>query len=147
MSKAHTTPQLELAKRIAFVAHAGQFRRDGETPYIVHPASVARRVKNTQTRFEGFTMAVAWLHDSIEDSGGMIHVDWLLHQGVEAEIVESVIAMTKAKGEDYEDYLNRVKLNRHARIVKVQDMLDNLASNPTDRQILKYAKGLQFLLS
>ena len=139
--------QLDLAKEIAFVAHNGQFRRDKETPYITHPASVARRVKNTQPSRDPFTEAVAWLHDSIEDSDGRIHAGWLLHQGVDTEIVESVVAITKVDGEDYNDYLKRVKLNRHARIVKVQDMLDNLASNPTDKQILKYAKGLQFLLS
>jgi len=39
-----------------------------------------------------------------------------------------------------------VKCNELARKVKIADMLSNLADNPTDKQIKKYAKGLLFLV-
>lgn len=142
--------QVELAKKIASMAHEGQFRRDGEEPYIVHPARVAKRVaKEFDNHIEDseFFVAVAWLHDSIEDSDGKVHANWLLHKGVDPAIVDGVVAITKVDGEEYEKYLARVKANKYARTVKIQDMLDNLSSSPSQRQIVKYAKGLQFLLS
>ena len=135
--------QLSLAKNLASKAHCGQFRRDGETPYINHPASVAKRCK-MQADGEVY-QAVAWLHDSIEDSH--LTSEDLLRFGVKLGIINAVVAITKVDGEDYEKYLDRVKANPLARVVKIQDMLDNLASSPTDKQILRYAKGLQFLLS
>lgn len=137
--------QIDLAKVIASLAHQGQFRRNGDTPYINHPASVARRIRLVTSL--PYYEAVAWLHDSIEDSEGHVHADWLIYRGVDKEIVDAVVAITKVDNEDYEKYLIRVKSNDYARLVKVHDMLDNLADNPSEKQILKYAKGLQFLLS
>lgn len=142
--------QIELAKEIASMAHQGQFQNGGEEPYIVHPARVAKRVlKEFDNSFGGaeFFVAVAWLHDSIEDSGGKVTSGWLLYRGVNQAIVDAVVAITKVDGEDYEKYLARVKANKYARTVKIQDMLDNLSDSPSQRQIVKYAKGLQFLLS
>jgi (p)ppGpp synthase/HD superfamily hydrolase len=43
--------------------HKGQFRRDNETPYFNHLKSVASKL---HTDFE---KKVAYLHDSIEDTG------------------------------------------------------------------------------
>ena len=34
------TPLIELARDIMLEAHRGQFRRDGSTPYGVHPSRV-----------------------------------------------------------------------------------------------------------
>jgi (p)ppGpp synthase/HD superfamily hydrolase len=142
--------QIELAKEIASMAHQGQFRKGGEEPYIIHPARVAKRVlKEFGNNFADpkFFVAVAWLHDSIEDSGGKVTSGWLLYRGVNQAIVDAVVAITKVDGEEYEKYLARVKANKYARTVKIQDMLDNLSDSPSQRQIVKYAKGLQFLLS
>jgi (p)ppGpp synthase/HD superfamily hydrolase len=148
--KHDTENQIELAKAIASMAHQGQFRKGGEEPYIIHPARVAKRVlEEFGNNFADaeFFVAVAWLHDSIEDSGGKVTSDWLLYIGVDQSIVDGVVAITKVDGEDYEKYLARVKANKYARTVKIQDMLDNLSDSPSQRQIVKYAKGLQFLLS
>ena len=49
--------------------HAGQFRADGKTPYIVHPIKVAeivRRVK--QSADIDYIVAAALLHDTLEDT-------------------------------------------------------------------------------
>lgn len=137
--------QVTLAKGIASMAHSGQFRRDEQTPYINHPASVARRIRAVTVL--PYFEAVAWMHDSIEDSDGRITAKWMIEQGVDVEIVDAVVVITKIAGEDYEKYLAKVKANPYAKLVKIHDMLDNLADNPSEKQILKYAKGLQFLLS
>ena len=91
--------------------------------------------------------AVAWLHDSIEDSNGQVQENLLLTRGIDIEIVNAVVAITKVDGEDYEKYLLRVKSDPYAKLVKIHDMLDNLSDRPSNKQILKYARGLQFLLS
>ena len=91
--------------------------------------------------------SVAWLHDVIEDSDDKIVVQVLYSSGLIQEIVEPVTVLTKKYGEFYDDYLVKVKTNNVARIVKIHDMLDNFADNPTENQIRKYAKGLSFLLS
>jgi len=46
-------------------AHAGQYRKDGVTPYIVHPA----RVASLTAYLGGNHIAIlsAWLHDVFED--------------------------------------------------------------------------------
>ncbi|NBR06934.1 MAG: hypothetical protein EBT92_14325 [Planctomycetes bacterium] len=137
--------QVELAKSIASLAHQGQFRRDGHTPYISHPASVARRIRAVTVL--PYFEAVAWLHDSIEDSNGQVQENLLLTRGIDIEIVNAVVAITKVDGEDYEKYLLRVKSDPYAKLVKIHDMLDNLSDRPSNKQILKYARGLQFLLS
>jgi (p)ppGpp synthase/HD superfamily hydrolase len=127
-----------VAARIATEAHAGQMRRDGVTPYVKHPESVAARVAG-DFRAE----AVAWLHDVLEDT------TWtasdLQREGVPSDVVDAVVLLTKTEGGDYGAYLHRVRANPLACRVKIADMLANLADRPTDRQIAKYAQGLLLL--
>ena len=131
--------ELENVIRIAKLAHAGQFRKDGVSPSIQHPAAVALRVK-------GDVMAemVAWLHDVLEDSSML--ADDLLAKGVPLGVVNAVELMSHARWEPYQEYLERIKSSDLAVKVKVADMLSNLADQPSDRAIKKYAKGLLFLL-
>lgn len=53
-------------KSLAFELHAGQTRADGKTPYITHPALVAKIVSDYTSDVN--LIAVAWLHDIIEES-------------------------------------------------------------------------------
>ena len=131
--------KVEQARQIAEQAHAGQFRRDGVTPYVTHPERVARRVAGDPD-----AEAVAWLHDVLEDTDETEEA--LLAAGVTQHIIDAVTVMTKAPSIDYDAYLARIKSNPLACKVKVQDMLDNLSDAPTERQIVKYARGLLFLL-
>lgn len=127
---------------IAEEAHIGQFRFDGVTPYITHVRGVAESFPP-----ESFDLrAVAWLHDTIEDSNGRITAAVLLARGVDAVIVAAVVAITKVEGEDYEVYLVRVKSNLLARRVKIADILYNLSDSPSRNQVKKYSKALKFLL-
>ena len=129
---------IENAKRIASRAHSGQHRRDGYTPYINHPTAVAERLANEAPE----VVATAWLHDVLEDTDE--NTESLREAGVPWAVIEAVQVLTKTD-EDYDWYLSRVKAHPIARKVKVADMLANLADSPTEKQIVKYARGLLFL--
>lgn len=128
------------AARLAAVAHTGQYRRDGVTPYLCHPEAVAARVAG-----DPILEAVAWLHDILEDTD--VTPEILSQHGIPDEVISCVRLLTKTEGVDYDRYLASVKQNPVAKKVKVADMLSNLSDHPSERQILKYAKGLIVLLS
>jgi hypothetical protein len=123
-------------------AHKGQTRRDGVTPYIEHCAAVVARIANAAV--DADAIAVAWLHDVLEDTV-LTEAD-LLSLGVAPHVVEAVVCLTKVKGGNYQDYLVGVKRNRMATEVKIADMLANLTDQPTRGQALRYVQGLAFLL-
>lgn len=128
-----------MAREIATKAHQGQFRRDGKTPYISHPQRVAKRLEgNPQAQ------AVAWLHDVLEDTS--VTSTELRQAGLGEDIIKAVEILTKTRGVKYLDYLQRVKASDLARQVKIQDMLDNLSDKPSDKQIVKYARGFLVLI-
>ena len=126
--------------KLAKDAHAGQFRRDGVTPYIKHPMQVADRVRHLGHEY----VCVAYLHDVLEDT--KVSYSELENEGIPENILKAVEILTKSDDISYDEYLYSIKCNELARKVKIADMLSNLADNPTDKQIKKYAKGLLFLV-
>jgi (p)ppGpp synthase/HD superfamily hydrolase len=140
---------LEFAEKIARMAHAGEFRRDGITPYIRHIEQVVENVVKRGGSDE--EKAVAWLHDTAENCGRYYSIEayksCIGANGVTIEIVDAIDALTHRKGESYEDSIKRAKASPIARNVKIADNLANLSDNPTDKQIMKYAKSLQVLMS
>jgi len=144
------TCQLSIATRIAREAHQGQFRRDGITPYFDHPWRVQKRLESESESVR----CAALLHDVLEDTNTT--QEDLILAGISLPVVFAVQALTKNEGkvfdescgpQSYEAYLSFVKQNPIARKVKIADMLDNLSDSPTEKQILKYAKGLTLLLT
>ncbi len=53
----------------AFEAHDGQRRKDGRTPYIVHPLAVLRYLSSDLGIVEPDLLCAAVLHDTVEDTG------------------------------------------------------------------------------
>lgn len=131
---------VKLAESIARDAHAGQFRRDGTTPYIVHPGRVVARLDD-ESHIE---RAVAWLHDVIEDTS-VSHEDLAGH-GIPDAVLEALDTLTKKPGQDYEAYIQGVCMNEYARPVKIADILDNLNDTPSEAQVKKYTKALEAIL-
>jgi (p)ppGpp synthase/HD superfamily hydrolase len=127
---------IHLARIAAAKAHRGQFRKDGTTPYIVHPERVADRVKFFGGNHIG--IIVAWLHDVMEDcEGGEVIVRETLRQielpQQEREEIFSIIsALTKddavlGKSDRLADTLNRInQAPGQAVLVKLCDRMDNL---------------------
>lgn len=133
---------VQLAKQIAIAAHANQFRHDGVTNYITHPAAVAKKLSGESDE----VIATAWLHDVLENSEYTTQT--LISAGVPVEVVAAIEILTFFPSiEEYHDYLNNIRMNKIAVKVKIADMLHNLGDTPTKKQIIKYAEGLLLLLS
>ena len=61
-------------------------------------------------------------------------------------VISAVELLRKTDGVSYNEYLLGIRSNWIAKKVKVADMLHNLSDQPTEKQILKYARGLIVLL-
>jgi len=141
----------DIAEAFARKRHKGQFRRDQKTPYIRHVGQVARRARRIAARMPDLTSyeiemaeVVGWLHDLIEM--GVATAEELIAIGIPRDAVDAVLALTRTEsGATYEDDIMRAKKNRIARPVKIADNLANLSDDPTDNQIIRYAKSLQTL--
>ena len=109
--------QLKLAIDLANKYHYGQVDKSG-LPYILHPLYVMNNVDGIEAKI------VAILHDILEDT--IINEQDLFICGFDLNIIKSIIALTKIKGESYDDYLIRVKNNVLARVVKLADLSHNM---------------------
>ena len=137
--------QSEKAYEIDKKAHLGQIDKAGED-YIKHPEKVASFVNSDEEK------AVAYLHDVIEDTE--LTLEDLREYGFSEEVLEAVDVITKKKGQDYQTYLNSVKENKLARVVKLADLRHNSdltrLINITEKDIErkeKYQKAIDFLNS
>ena len=131
---------VELAEQIAHEAHMGQTRRNGYTPYILHPQTVASRVEGDEAK------VVAWLHDVLEDCPEWT-AEQLVQRGIPQSLVDEVKVLTKGQCEKYLDFIRRVKDHGGiAQYVKVEDILANLGDTPSKYQIKKYANALLILM-
>jgi (p)ppGpp synthase/HD superfamily hydrolase len=109
---------LAKAIKIATAAHANQKDKNGE-PYILHLMRVCLRGKNENEKICGI------LHDLVEDT------DWTFEQlakeGFSPEVIAALMCVTKtSEQENYEDFIERVKKNKLAISVKINDLEDNL---------------------
>ena len=134
---------IDIALAIAKKAHAGQVDKAG-VDYIKHPIYVASQVTTEQEK------AVALLHDVLEDSD--ITVADLLAYGLSNEVVTAVQTLTKKKGQSYQDYLEKVKSNNLARVVKLADLKHNsdlsrlkTVSNTDYERVKKYKNAIRYL--
>lgn len=135
---------LQKAIDIAAEAHKGQTDRAGK-PYIGHISRVMQAGKTTDERMAGI------LHDIVEDTHWTTEA--LLQQGIPAHIVEAVICLTKKDGEDYDNFIQRVKTNPIAVAVKINDLRDNMditrlpeISDDDIRRLLKYHRAYSDLI-
>lgn len=132
--------QLELCKIVATIAHAGQFRRDGITPYITHPEAVANLLENNELK------CVAWLHDVLEDT--KVTSKDLVSVGISQPIVKAVLCLTNRLLDNYLTYIRYIKNERPDLIlVKLADIQHNLSCSPSPHQVEKYTKALEILNS
>lgn len=137
------TTLTELAAKIAKDAHKGQTRWDGKTPYISHPAAVAKALID-QGRDEDF-VATAWLHDVLEDTH--LTPGDLIDMGVSQFVVSAVLTLTKKPDQSYLDYILDVAHDVIARDVKIEDIRHNMSCFGKKRGSLyqKYELALYIL--
>lgn len=143
---------VQLAREIAARAHDGQVDKAGHA-YIEHPERVAARVSALFPEASPLVLAVALLHDVLEDTPTT--ASDLIAQGVPAPVVTAVEAVTKRDHEPAEDYFRRVRSSPWGRMVKQADIDDN--TDPTrvaqldpataHRLATKYARARTLLAS
>lgn len=107
---------VDRARLLSEKYHMYQCDKSGK-PYLLHPAFVASQLKTRDEK------CVGYLHDIIEDTDIDIA---LLERHFSKRVVNAVKAMTHAQGEDYFDYIARVKTNKIARNVKLADLAHNM---------------------
>ena len=126
---------LEKAIEIAVEAHRGQIDKAGKI-YILHPIRVMLRGKNETEQIVGI------LHDVVEDTP--VTIEMLKIEGFTDEVLDAVSCLTKEKGEDYGDFINRVITNPLATQVKLYDLEDNMNRDripyPTEKDEQRFAK-------
>ncbi len=133
------------AMQMALDAHKGQMY--GDKDYSYHLASVVDKCKELYESCDNAEnlIAVAWLHDVIEDTPVNATI---IYYRIGAEIANAVVSVTKVKRESYDDYIHRVKNNSLGLKVKIADTLCNLEESikiQDQRRIKRYAKQLQLL--
>jgi (p)ppGpp synthase/HD superfamily hydrolase len=109
-----------LARAIALAAseHLEQLDKGGK-PYILHPLRMMMRLRTTDEEL----MAIAVLHDVVEDCG-VSYADLQL-EGMSDRVIAGVKALTKQRGETYEEFITRCLTNHDAMLVKREDLRDN----------------------
>ena len=128
--------KLKQALEYATAKHAGQTRKDGKTPFIVHPIRVALMCDTS------FERIIALLHDTVEDTDATIEE---IKDLFGKDVAEYVDLLTHKKGDSYKKYLKL--LPKYGRVPKVKklDILDNLRDDPSDRMIEKAGEALLLL--
>ena len=135
--------KLDAAIQLAAKHHSGQLDKSG-VPYICHVMVVICRVDTVLLK------TIAALHDIVEDTD----VTALqIENTFGSKIADAVTAITKIEGEDYNEYLERVKKNEYARVVKLADLSHNmdlrrLNDEPSEKDIsrrAKYDKAMKYL--
>lgn len=134
------------AEQLARALHRDQVDKAGK-PYVEHLQAVVNNLYNPTDEM----IAVAWLHDSVEDTSITLN-----HIASEfGQVVTSAVkAISKREDEDYQDYLCRVKQNPIAKMVKIADLTHNSDLTRlvkiTEKDIArrnKYLMAMDFLLA
>lgn len=91
-----------IALDIAEEAHKGQKRTNGED-YIEHPKRVAAKFE------DDYRKCLAILHDVLEpDAARVFLYDELIYRGIDKEIADGVLILTRKEGENYFDFIMRI---------------------------------------
>lgn len=117
----------------------------GEMNYMYHIMGVHDKVVEVYGKKCYLERIVALLHDILEDTD---YSEDQLYEDFGAEAGNAVVAMTKRPGEDYFEYIPRVKGNSVARRVKKCDSFKNLEQSFKEQRhkgIIKYTTVLQML--
>ncbi len=143
--------QLSQAIIVAATAHKTQTDKAGQ-PYILHPIRVMMLTR--EAGYDTLHQILAITHDIVEDQG---YTPARLADEIDlpgnTAFIDAITAITKKPGEEYEAYLQRVKANSLARVVKFYDIKDNtspsrvaaLDPDRREKSHAKYSKAMSIL--
>ena len=144
MNKVETNRIEKLARKF----HEGQLRRDKVTPYFTHVERVVKRIEKMYWQLPDneieLLKQISFFHDSEEDQ--RVTIQQLRELNVHQKVLDSLPFLNHNRDDDYLDYIKNLKRDSRAVKVKIADILDNLSDNPTEKQIVKYARALLILM-
>ena len=119
---------VEKAALIAFVAHAGQLRKDAGSPYVIHPYMAALKLASYQ--FSETVIAAALVHDVLEDTPV---TKAQLEELLGADVVSLVESLTEDKSLTWEvrkeRYIASVReASDEVKAISTADKIHNLES-------------------
>lgn len=143
----HKNSRVRHAYRIAQEAHKYQKDKAG-IDYINHPMTVASNVGDDVS-----AIILALLHDVIEDHSDRYNLNILKHEvHLSVYEVEALRLLTHDEAIPYFDYINKIKPNKLARIVKLADLAHNsdrsrlnIATPKDEKRLKKYEKAVAIL--
>ena len=110
------TKNTKKAMKLCFEAHKDQVDKSG-MPYVFHPFHLAEQMPDEETTI------VALLHDVVEDTE--YSLGDLKNMGFSKEVLEAIALMTHDEAVPYMEYVEQIKKNRIAAIVKHADLMHN----------------------
>ena len=136
------TVNTKKAIKIAYSAHHGQVDKSG-IPYILHPIHLAEQMETEET------CIVALLHDTVEDTSVTFED---LEKEFSEDIIEALKLLTHDKAIPYMDYVEKIKSNPIAKVVKIADLRHNsditrldYVSKKDEERKEKYQKAIKLL--
>lgn len=127
---------LESARLLSKKAHSNQVDKAGVDYFTGHIQTVVNSVHTHKEKI------VAYLHDIVEDTD--VTIDRIYEEFGE-EIGEAVEAITKPRKLDYTKYIEQIKANELARVVKIADLKHNMDLSRLKEVGEKYRKALGML--
>jgi (p)ppGpp synthase/HD superfamily hydrolase len=128
---------------LAAMGHNGQFDKSGKT-YILHCLTVMQYLETEDEEL----MCIALGHDLLEDTN--VTKEELLRLGFSDRVVNGIVALTKVKGQSYEEYKQSVFANEDAMRVKMCDLRHNSdirrLKGVTEKDLARLKKYHQFYL-
>lgn len=149
----NTNDKIREALELATTIHDGQFRKNGNAPYITHPIAVCEIVKQyINENNDRFCLTdieiidiqiIALLHDTCEDCTIMNKQELIqkIYDSFGERVRMCVLQLTKDKSLDnYATYINRLITNGHifSLLVKFADLKHNMSDLQESPQLDKY---------
>jgi (p)ppGpp synthase/HD superfamily hydrolase len=159
----------DYAKEFATKIHEGQFRADGVTPFISHPARVAELVERNGG--DECAVCVAWLHDVFEEGIPRVEQEWHVPVKSKRDVFKYVTQYDRRWDDVYlsvlklTDTWDQKEIERNGKVwylsqlllttsslaltVKLCDMLANIEESNGSRisQEKRYLKAVRVLLA
>lgn len=111
-----------------------------DEPYICHCLRVMLRLSQKPNRYD--LMIVGILHDVLEDTDTTIE-EIARETGIDDILLNALEDITKKPGEEYGEYIDRLcNASLTARLVKIEDLFENLSRNPPEDLSLRYRKAI-----
>jgi hypothetical protein len=132
-------PALKGAYDFAARAHAGQVRKGGQAPYILHPAAVATILREAGVE-EAAVLRAALLHDIVENTPRTV-ADIAAEFGPTIADLVAELTRPEATRQDRDAFRRYLAgLSARARLIKLADRVDNVRGLRAIRDDLEFVR-------